>query len=519
MVRKCIATLLIFTLFVTLFGCSGAGSGIGSGNSTSTEPPPQTTDDSGLTDTQPTADTRPTPTPQPYFTATLMAQDAELYGSLLVLDDGAVGQFEQRDSEDKLEFTVDIEYEGFYKLEFEMRTIGGFKSNYLHINDAPSGEFTADSADFSTVEVSRVYFEQGQNTVAVSAHWGWCAIRSLTITTEGALDVSLYNASANLVNPNADENALRLMSFLADTYGNYFLSGQQSQGDRNRNNGLFLAEAKFVYDTTGKRPAVIGLDMMDYSLSRVANGESSFETEAAIEAWEAGAIVTFCWHWNAPTPYIDGTWYSAFYTQHSQNGFFKKIMDGNDPQGYELLLEDIDAIAVQLTRLRDAGVPILWRPLHEASGGWFWWGTDKDSYLKLYKLLFERLTDYHNLTNLIWVWNGQHKDWYPGDEYVDIIGEDVYADAFDYSSQSAKFFEAAEYTDTNKMIVLSENGVLFDPDLAARDGAWWGYWCVWNGNFARSEEYTDFGKLIEVYNHELVLTLDELPDLKTYPIR
>jgi mannan endo-1,4-beta-mannosidase len=193
-------------------------------------------------------------------------------------------------------------------------------------------------------------------------------------------------------------------------------------------------------------------------------------------------------------------------------------MDGNDPEGYQLLLNDIDAIAVHLARLRDAGVPILWRPLHEASGGWFWWGTDRDSYFKLWNLLFERLTFHHQLNNLIWVWNGQHADWYPGDDTVDIIGEDVYAAERDYSSQAAKFFEAAAYTDAPKIIALTENGVLFDPELAMRDGAMWSWWCVWNGDFVRTERLTEFDMLRRVYESDLVLTLEDLPDLKTFPI-
>jgi len=161
----------------------------------------------------------------------------------------------------------------------------------------------------------------------------------------------------------------------------------------------------------------------------------------------------------------------------------------------------------------------LWRPLHEASGGWFWWGTDRESYLKLWVIMFERMTNHHNLTNLIWVWNGQHIDWYPGDEYVDIIGEDVYANERDYSSQSARFFEAAAYTDAPKMVVLSENGVVFDPVLAKRDGAMWGYWCVWNGEFATTEKQTEFEMLKQFYASEYVITHEDLPDLKTYPIR
>ena len=77
------------------------------------------------------------------------------------------------------------------------------------------------------------------------------------------------------------------------------------------------------------------------------------------------------------------------------------------------------------------------------------------------------------------------------------------------------------------MVYLSENGCLFDPDLAIRDGAMWGMWCTWNGEFVvedvvvytLSERYTEESMLQKVYGHEAVLTLDELPDFKTYEIR
>jgi mannan endo-1,4-beta-mannosidase len=193
-------------------------------------------------------------------------------------------------------------------------------------------------------------------------------------------------------------------------------------------------------------------------------------------------------------------------------------MDGDDPEGYQLLMDEIDEIAAQLTRLRNAGVPVLWRPLHEASGGWFWWGTDRESYLKLYKLMYDRLTNQHNLTNLIWVWNGQHKDWYPGDEYVDIIGEDIYAGERIHGSQINKFLEIAAYSKTPKIVTLSENGCIVDPDLARRDGAMWSWWCVWNGEFANTEQYSEFEMLRKAYDSEHTMTLEELPDLKTYPI-
>ena len=139
-------------------------------------------------------------------------------------------------------------------------------------------------------------------------------------------------------------------------------------------------------------------------------------------------------------------------------------------------------------------------------------------------LLYDRLTNEYGLNNLIWVWNGQDKDWYPGDEYVDIIGEDIYPGERVYTPQTSKYLEVLEYTDMNKMIVLSENGCLFDPDLAERDGAMWGCFITWNGEFVLegsesevlSEKYTQTDMLKKVYGHEHVITRDELPDLKNY---
>ncbi|MDR1668415.1 MAG: beta-mannosidase, partial [Oscillospiraceae bacterium] len=452
--------------------------------------------------------------PEPF---TLLAADASISGSLRLSDDGGVGRFEQKDPNDRLEFTADIEREGFYRLDFVSKSSGGYKENTVHIDGEPAGALITDSDDYALSALRHIYLTKGRHTVALTAMWGWISVKSVTVTPEEPSDGSEFNVPVALVNPDADDNALGLMSYLAMNYGRTSLAGQQSQGDWARDHGLFGGEAELMYERTGKRPAVIGLDMIDYTPSRVANGTRSREVEAAAEAWENNAIVTFCWHWNAPEPYITGDWWSAFYTEHSREGFFKKIMDGNDPEGYDMLLRDIDAIAEQLAVLRDAGVPVLWRPLHEASGGWFWWGTDRESYLKLYALLYDRLTVQHNLTNLIWVWNGQHKDWYPGDDMVDIIGEDVYAEKRSYASQVNRFLTARSYTKAPKMITLSENGVLFDPDLAARDGALWSWWCVWNGEFVNGEDYTETAMLKKAYESELVVTHDELPDLKKYP--
>ena len=311
------------------------------------------------------------------------------------------------------------------------------------------------------------------------------------------------------------------MSYLCDSYGKTTVSGQYCE------EGLYGHEMACIWKATGKFPGMLGLDMSSYSPTSVANGAVGKSVEYAEEAWDAGAIVTMCWHWTAPQKYVTGNWFSTFYTD-SCNLNLDKIMDGTDTEGYDLLVRDMDAIAKELQRLQEKDIPVLWRPLHEASGGWFWWGNCKaESYIELYRLMYDKFTNEYGLNNLIWVWNGQGNDWYPGDDVVDIIGQDLYPGYHVYTSQYSSYMAAFESTEAKKMVVLSENGCLMDPDLMKRDGAMWGYFGTWSGEFVTdnnafntyAETYTELDMAIKVYNHENVITLDEMPDLKTYPIR
>lgn len=450
------------------------------------------------------------------------AEDGRLLGGAKLGSAAGVSFVEGlANEEDGFEITIHIDETNFYDLSIYSKSDGNYKENYVLVDGESLGNVVTESKEYANSILSRVYMEAGDHIVAVKKNWGWIQIDSIKVKLSDELDPTRFDMEPVLVNPNASDNAKRLMTYLCDIYGKDILSGQ------NCDQGAFGEENAVIWKTTGKYPALLGLDLIEYSPSRVAHGSSSEAVEYAIDYWEKGGIVTFCWHWNAPTEYITGTWYSAFYKEHT-NIDLEKIMNGKDQKGYDLLMADIDAIAVQLQRLEDAGVPILWRPLHEASGGWFWWGdAGADAYKKLYVLLYDRLTKEYGLDNLIWVWNGQDKDWYPGDEYVDIIGEDIYPGEKVYAPQTAKFLEAMEYTDAKKMIILSENGCMFDPDLAIRDGAMWGSFCTWGGEFVSkggavyrfSEQYTEEYMLKKVYEHEHVITRDELPDIKNYPLR
>ncbi len=422
---------------------------------------------------------------------------------------------------DACTITVHIESDGFYDLAFTNAQLGGHKENKVTLDGEEIAQFSSDTADFSIAEVERVYMEAGDHEVGVLKYWGYIALDKLTVYESPEMGEAFFRVSAKLVNENADECAKRLMSYLCDNYGTNVLTGQYCD------TGLYGKETACIWKETGKYPAVIGLDMIEYSPSRVANGSTGHSIEYAKQAWENGAIVTMCWHWNAPSDYLTGTWYSGFYKEHT-NIDLDAIMNGEDEAGMQALLSDMDAIAGELKVLQEAGVPLLWRPLHEASGGWFWWGDcEAQSNIALYRLMYDKFTNEYGLNNLIWVWNGQSADWYPGDDVVDIVGIDIYAGEHQYNSQIAKFLEVNRYAGGKKMVVLSENGTIPDPDLMLRDRAMWGFYATWGGDFVAGssaintyvETYTEADILKRVYEHENMITLDEVPDLTTYPIR
>lgn len=472
--------------------------------------------------TDPTEVTQATQATEPWeaeLIGSWEAEDGVMTGNVRVESQGSVTGFEQEG--DSCTVTVSVPEDGFYDLEFMIKPTGGDKINYVSVDGQSAGEIAATGTKYQRARLARVYMTAGEHEVMVTPYWGYINWDKVYVWTSEPFNEGIFDVSAKLVNPNATDNAKRLMSYLCDTYGEYIISGQYCD------TGMNGWENMMIYNNTGEYPAVLGLDMGYYSQTGVDHDVSISTTEQAIAYWEKGGIVTLCWHWLTPEKYINGTWYSSFRPEHT-NINVTKILNGQDEEGYQLLMKDIDNIAQQLLRMQEAGVPVLWRPLHEASGGWFWWGAEgPDTYKQLYILLYETLTNEYGLNNLIWVWNGQSADWYPGDAYVDIVGIDIYAGEHVYTSQIDSFLETYASTGSGKLVVLSENGTMIDPELSVRDRAMFGFFCTWSGEFVMndglkksySEQYTEIDMLKKIYTSEHVITRSELPDLHNYPIR
>ena len=317
-----------------------------------------------------------------------------------------------------------------------------------------------------------------------------------------------------LVTDDPTPNTLRLWEFLKSCYGKKYISGQQYLWEDEKEDLVY-------YNTTGKIPAIRGYDFM--GISGLARGYD--QLGRAIDwARRTGGILTMCWHWNAPTEYLYSTanssdgWWGGFYTKNSKFDI-AKVMNGQDAKGKKLLDRDIKEIAKQLKRLEKAGVPVIWRPLHEASGGWFWWGAKgSDAYKKLWKYLYNELTNTYGCNNLIWVYNGQSADWYPGDEYVDIVGEDIYPGNHVYDPQVSRFKQAISYGSKTKITALTENGCIFDIDSAVSINALWCWFMTWGNEFTvngsnYSEKYTEKSVIKEMYASKYSLTLGSLPKI------
>lgn len=456
------------------------------------------------------------------FSKTYEAENGKLSNDMSVISGGnasggkTVGKFENDRS--YCQIKINVPSDGIYDIVIRSMGIGGPKENDIYTDGKKVGTFTSENNKFSDYTVSAVSLTKGDHNIRIIKSWGWIELDKITVKTGAKISNSTYNVTSSLVNRNATANTKKLYSFLKDSYGKYVITGQQCDGGINGN------EFKAIKNLTGDYPALLGLDMMDYTPSRTALGASSSAVEKAIEFANKGGIVTFCWHWNAPTEYLNSTanssdgWWGGFYTQSSKFDI-AKVMNGQDAKGKKLLDRDIKEIAKQLKRLEKAGVPVIWRPLHEGSGGWFWWGAKgSDAYKKLWKYLYKELTNTYGCNNLIWVYNGQSADWYPGDEYVDIVGEDIYPGNHVYDPQVSRFKQAINYGSKTKITALTENGCIFDIDSAVSINALWSWFMTWGGEFTvngsnYSEKYTEKSVIKKMYASKYSLTLGSLPKI------
>lgn len=305
------------------------------------------------------------------------------------------------------------------------------------------------------------------------------------------------------INPNATREAKALLQYLSTIDDRHLLSGQH----------CYNHEPDRYYDLareiTGEYPAVWGTDF----IWQGTRDPGADVVEAAIQKHNEGSIITLMWHAGRPTDDPPFPWRESIQGEVSDEEWTELTTPGT--KLHKRWLAQVDQVAEHLKQLQHANVPVLWRPYHEMNGSWFWWGDKKgeNGYIKLWKMMFDRYVNHHQLNNLIWVWNANaprnlpkdeafpYEHYYPGPEYVDVLATDVYH--FDYEQDE---YEALLELADGKVVALGEVGRLPNTIMLEAQPKW-AWFMVWSNWLETANEPREVNA---VYQHPKTLDRDEV---------
>lgn len=290
--------------------------------------------------------------------------------------------------------------------------------------------------------------------------------------------------------PLATSKAKSLLNYLKT---HTYISGQTDMADGNR-----------VKNLTGRFPAIIAFDF--YSFTDGDQAKNDRQIQEAIDFGKSNGIVSFQWHWKAPIP----TGRGEYYTQWD----FAAQLNNTTSQLYK----DIDLIAAALKKINDAGIPVVFRPLHEANNNFMWWAKQgTENYKTLFRLMYNRITA-AGAHSTLWVFNGMASgssaatpmaNWYPGNSYVDIISGDY--------TQSWNDLNVMKNMGNNKTVGISETFYALNP---ASD-AGFSFSVVWaSRDWADSKSGRTVADVENAWKNAMsnpkTISKDQLPDMSVW---
>lgn len=292
------------------------------------------------------------------------------------------------------------------------------------------------------------------------------------------------SVSCEPVNPNATPEARALLSKLCALSGKGILSGQHNYP----NTRSQFSDA--VTAATGKYPAIWG---SDFGFTDGEDKDSILHRDLMIEEAKkqaaAGSIIYLCWHMVRPTedePVQPGIgWRESVQAKLTDEQWTELITP--DTPLHQRWEHYVDTAAAYLKQLQDAHIPVLWRPMHENNGNFFWWGgrPGPAGTQQLYREMYARMVYVHHLDNLIWVWNqnapgggsGPFADYFPGKQYVDILSYDNYR-----VLKQTYYYQLLALAD-GKPIALGEVGIPPSPEVLAEQPLWV-WFMTWAGTLS-----------------------------------
>ena len=344
------------------------------------------------------------------------------------------------------------------------------------------------------------------------------------------------------VNPDASREARELLSFLYGISGKYTLSGEHN-----------FASDLVRYDNevvalTGKVPVVWG---SDFSFTDVGDGFERYQhagplnisapfdrpciqtgltteearqniVDEAIARSKEGRIITLMWHCCDPRFSDGGNTCNGDKVWTMDNAPTWEEWDSLCTDGTALnrtWKKEMDTVIPYLKQLKEAHVPVLWRPYHEMNGAWFWWGNKPgdNGFRRLWIMTYEYFTA-QGLNNLLWVWDANaprvkenddalpYELFYPGNAYVDVLAADIYG--WDYKQSHHDQLLALG---GGKPIAMGEVGQLpRSPEVFAQQPSWT-WFMVWGYFIGSHRNGSDHEKQVrDIYDDPRILTLEDL---------
>jgi len=265
---------------------------------------------------------------------------------------------------------------------------------------------------------------------------------------------------------------------------------------------------QWIHAQTGKYPALWSADFLfqedniDHRWTMIQEAEKQ---------WNNGAMISLLWH---SCPPINGgepcSWQDGILSRLTDQEWSDLITDGTPINS--IWKSMVDEVAGYLQYLDERGVEVLWRPYHEMNQDNFWWGGrgGPDGTSQLFRMMYDRFTKHHGLSNLIWVWDLQDFsslqqdliDYNPGSSYWDVLALDNYSGPY-----SKSFYDMIVSMARGKPIAIGECAKLpVARDLD--DQPLWSFFMAWSELVMSTNTISE---VQELYTDARVITLDEMP--------
>lgn len=356
----------------------------------------------------------------------------------------------------------------------------GFSPSATPMADLTIGLIGANSSFAGDVYLDNLILSQkdaGGDFVAITA----------TPNTDGTqAKPEATDKTLTMTDPDASNSAKALYAYLQGlTESDQVLFGHQNDVSHSVGNN----DLGDVKDVTGSVSGIFGIDSLALFGSEAGGMDAASALQNSIDyskkAAQNGAIVTLSTHMpNFTNAKIkknaDGTYdfYNCDFNEAKDlsGDSLKKILPGGEKN--EVFKAYLDTIAFYANALEKENIPVIFRPFHEDTGGWFWWGSANtaESYRSLYAYTRDYLES-KGVHNMLYVYspNGpleteaEYMSRYPGDACVDILAFDYYNDFNTYPAESdTSFFDHLDQTcqvvsslakQHNKLAAISETGV------------------------------------------------------------